>query len=96
MCRFSRRVQDSYCSVQNVQDKRALYKGASSLNFVHGKPQASLVQELQLITYPDVMYKVATAAILIQTRGVQSLFSLEMTIRSYSNFNLFPQLQMLE
>ena len=32
---------------------------------------------LHLITYPDVMYKVATAAILIQTRGVQSVFSLE-------------------
>ena len=32
---------------------------------------------LHLITYPDVMYKAATAAILIQTRGVQSMFSLE-------------------
>ena len=27
--------------------------------------------------YPDVVNKVATAAILIQTRGVQSMFSLE-------------------
>ena len=32
---------------------------------------------LQFITYPDVVYKVATAMILIQTRGVQSVFSLE-------------------
>ena len=32
---------------------------------------------LQFITYPDVMYKVATAAILIQTRGVQRVFILE-------------------
>ena len=45
--RLSRKVQNSYCSVQNVQDKRALYKGALSLNFVHGKRQASLVQELK-------------------------------------------------
>ena len=34
-------------------------------------------QLLQFITYPDVVYKVTTAAILIQTRGVQSVFSLE-------------------
>ena len=32
MCRLSRKVQDSYCSVQNVQDKQALYKGAASQN----------------------------------------------------------------
>ena len=32
---------------------------------------------LQFITYPDVVYKVATAAILIQTISVQSVFSLE-------------------
>ena len=32
---------------------------------------------LRFKTYPDVVYKVATAAILIQTRGVQSVFSLE-------------------
>ena len=30
-----------------------------------------------LITYPDGVYKVATAAILILTRGLQSVFSLE-------------------
>ena len=42
MCRLSRMVQDSYCSVQDVQGKRALYKGA--LNRVLGKPQASLLQ----------------------------------------------------
>ena len=29
-------------------------------------------------TYPYVVYKVTTVAILIQTRGVQSVFSLEM------------------
>ena len=29
------------------------------------------------IKYPDGVYKVATAAILIQNRGVQSVFSLE-------------------
>ena len=32
------------------------------------------------LTYPDVLYKVATAAILIQTRGVQSVFSLEKSL----------------
>ena len=31
MCRLWRKVQDSYCSEQNVLEKRALYKGASSL-----------------------------------------------------------------
>ena len=34
-------------------------------------------QLLKCTTYPDVVYTVATAAILIQTRGVQSVFSLE-------------------
>ena len=32
---------------------------------------------LQFITYPDDVYKVATAAIFIQTKGVQSMFSLK-------------------
>ena len=36
------------------------------------------------MTYPDVVYKVATAAILIQTMGVQRVFSLE---------KIFKQLQ---
>ena len=40
MCRFSRRVQDSYCSVQNVQDKWALYKGASSLLYLESHRRA--------------------------------------------------------
>ena len=35
---------------------------------------------MHLITYPDVVYKVATDAILIQTRCVQSVVSLEMLI----------------
>ena len=34
---------------------------------------------LQFITYPDVVYKVTTATILIQIRGVQSVLSLEIT-----------------
>ena len=35
MCRLSRKVQDSYCSVQNVQDKQEapFYKGELSLFF---------------------------------------------------------------
>ena len=49
-----------------------MYKSASSRNFVLDEPQASLVQNflhlLHFITYPDVVYKVAT---------VQSVFSLE-------------------
>ena len=44
MCRLSRMVQESYCSVQNVQDKRALNKDDLSRNFVLGEPQASLEQ----------------------------------------------------
>ena len=32
---------------------------------------------LEVLRYPDVVYKVATAAILIQTRGEQSVLSLE-------------------
>ena len=32
---------------------------------------------LHVITYPDVVYKVATATILIQTRGIQSVLILE-------------------
>ena len=35
---------------------------------------------MQLITYPDVVYKVPNDAILIQTRCVQSVVSLEMYI----------------
>ena len=37
---------------------------------------------LQFITYSDVVFKVATTAILIQTRGVQSMFSMEKTINT--------------
>ena len=44
---------------------------------------------LQFITYPDVVYKVATTAILIQTRGVQSVFSLEMIAIDISSKLLF-------
>ena len=44
MCRYPLKVQDSYCSVQNDQDKQALYKDAASLNFVLSEQQASLVQ----------------------------------------------------
>ena len=40
MCRLSRKVQDSYCSVQNVQDKWALYKGASSLLYLESHRRA--------------------------------------------------------
>ena len=35
---------------------------------------------LQMITYLDAVYKVATAAILIQTWGVQSVLSLEISV----------------
>ena len=53
--------------------------------------RAMLIFERPLIIarvrYPDVVYKVATAAILIQTRGVQSVFSLE-NIFQYSMQNL--------
>ena len=35
---------------------------------------------MHLITYPDVVYKVATDAILIQTRCVQSVVSLEKNV----------------
>ena len=44
MCRYPLKVQDSYCSVQNDQDKQALYKDAASLNFVLSEQQASQVQ----------------------------------------------------
>ena len=37
---------------------------------------------LHFITYLDVVHKVATAAILIQTRGVQNVFSLEKDFES--------------
>ena len=47
------------------------------------------------ITYPNGVYKVATAAIFIQTRGVQSVFSLEMNLvglcRLPCKFDLFPK-----
>ena len=36
------------------------------------------------IVYPDIVYEVATAAIFIQTRGVQSVFSLENNVFSQS------------
>ena len=50
----------------------------------------------QFITYPDVVYKVATAAILIQTRGVQSVLSLEkyvvvIFLKELVIFILFPK-----
>ena len=35
---------------------------------------------MHLITYPDVVYKVAIDAILIQTRCVQSVVSLEKNV----------------
>ena len=36
MCRLSRKVQDSYCSVQNIQDKRAFLQGrANVLNILY-------------------------------------------------------------
>ena len=36
MCRLSRKVQDSYCSVQNVQDiSSTLYKGSLVLNILN-------------------------------------------------------------
>ena len=38
------------------------------------------IYTLHFITYPDVVYKVTTAAIFIQTRGVKCLFSLENSI----------------
>ena len=37
---------------------------------------------MHLIKYPDVVYKVANDAILIQTRCVQSVVSLEKTVFS--------------
>ena len=43
---------------------------------------------LQFITCPDVVYKVATAAILIQTKGVQRVFSLENVFVRLSNKEL--------
>ena len=36
MCRLSRKVQDSYCSVQNVQDKQAfVQRRANVLNILY-------------------------------------------------------------
>ena len=53
-----------------------MYK--STLHFRHLLPAPGTnIFTLQFITYPDIMYKVATAAILIQTRCVQRVFSLE-------------------
>ena len=43
---------------------------------------------LHFITYPDVVYKVAIAAIFIQTRGVQSVFSQEIVITPRTIINL--------
>ena len=60
-----------------------MYK--STLHFRHLLPAPGTnIFTLQFITYPDIMYKVATAAILIQTRGVQSVFSLENHIVIFS------------
>ena len=47
-----------------------------TLHFRHLLPGKKMCT-LYFITYPDVVYKVTTAAIIIQTRGVQSVFSLE-------------------
>ena len=41
---------------------------------------------MHLITYPDVMYKVAIDAILIQTRCVQSVVSLENAVVLFGLF----------
>ena len=67
-----RSVQDSHCIVQNVYDKRGLYKGASKIEGKFGliwfdSFNFQLLQcikfcKLQFITYPDVVYKVDTAA----------------------------------
>ena len=71
-----------------LQAEYALYtagldENRGSSDFVHDfwicyKVQCTKFCTLHFITYPDVVYKVATAAFLIQTRGVQSVFSLEM------------------
>ena len=47
---------------------------------------------LHFITYPDVVYKVATATILIQTRGIQSVLILEKEVVIWKNdsTNHFP------
>ena len=77
----------AYKTNQVFQTEHALYtpgldENRGSSDFVHDiwiyyKVQCAKFCTLHFITYPDVGYKVATAAILIQTRGVQSVFSLE-------------------
>ena len=66
----------SYCSVQNFVLGSKCRK-CSVHNFVPGSRYRKCFCTLHFTTYPDVVYKVATAAILIQTSVVQSVFSLE-------------------
>ena len=68
------------------------YQKCSLQSCVHCTSGIYCLCTLHYITYPDVVYKVVTAAILIQTRGVQSVISLEKSLvgssKAFKNFQI--------